>query len=354
MATAVLTLAGALLVIVGGARLFTNGVEWIGKNLGLGEGAVGSVLAAIGTATPESMVPIIAILFGASHHSTEVGVGAILGAPFLLATLGFFLNGMAVTYYHWRGRRRRTVNPDRRVVQRDLRFFLFVYALAISAAFISLYIGKVLVSITLLTAYALFVRAALVPQKEPALAVAAADEQVPHAAMHGGDMDPLLVVQMLRLPVSPGIWLSVGQALVGLGLIVLGAKYFADTIAELSLALGISAFILSVLITPAATELPEVFNSVLWMGMRKDTLAIGNVTGAMVFQSSVVPVVGILLTPWRLDALHLGSAILAYLAILYTYAIFRWRKTVSAGFLFVNGSFYAVYLYLVMGGIFSF
>ena len=91
MATAVPTLAGALLVIVGGARLFTNGVEWIGKNLGLGEGAVGSVLAAIGTATPESMVPIIAILFGASHHSTEVGVGAILGAPFLLATLGFFL-----------------------------------------------------------------------------------------------------------------------------------------------------------------------------------------------------------------------------------------------------------------------
>src|SRR4029078_9643097 len=79
-----------------GAELFTNGIEWFGKKLGLAEGAVGSVLAAVGTALPETMIPIIAILFSGQEHSDEIGVGAILGAPFMLATLAMFVTGIAV------------------------------------------------------------------------------------------------------------------------------------------------------------------------------------------------------------------------------------------------------------------
>ena len=58
---AVLILVIALLVILIGAELFTNGIEWVGRKLDLAEGAVGSVLAAVGTALPETMIPIIAI-----------------------------------------------------------------------------------------------------------------------------------------------------------------------------------------------------------------------------------------------------------------------------------------------------
>ena len=54
----------AFVVILIGAELFTNGIEWFGHKLQLAEGAVGSVLAAVGTALPETMIPIIAILFG--------------------------------------------------------------------------------------------------------------------------------------------------------------------------------------------------------------------------------------------------------------------------------------------------
>ena len=54
----------SLLVILAGAELFTNGVEWVGEGFGLSEGAVGWVLAAVGTALPETILPIIAILRG--------------------------------------------------------------------------------------------------------------------------------------------------------------------------------------------------------------------------------------------------------------------------------------------------
>ena len=85
----ILILAVAFVVILLGAELFTNGIEWFGRKLELAEGAVGSVLAAVGTALPETMIPIIAILFGGGGEATdEVGVGAILGAPFMLVDAG--------------------------------------------------------------------------------------------------------------------------------------------------------------------------------------------------------------------------------------------------------------------------
>src|SRR3989449_7327381 len=85
----------ALVLILVAAEVFTNGVEWIGENLGLSEGAVGSVLAAVGTALPETLLPLVAILIG--HASgKEIGIGAILGAPFMLSTLAMFVLGTAV------------------------------------------------------------------------------------------------------------------------------------------------------------------------------------------------------------------------------------------------------------------
>ncbi|MCU0506086.1 MAG: sodium:calcium antiporter, partial [Chloroflexi bacterium] len=74
-------LAVSFVLILAGAELFTNGIEWFGHRLNLAEGAVGSVLAAVGTALPETMIPIVAILFsGGAAASNEIGIGAILGA----------------------------------------------------------------------------------------------------------------------------------------------------------------------------------------------------------------------------------------------------------------------------------
>src|SRR6476660_1707795 len=101
----ILILLIAFVIILMGAELFTNGIEWFGRKLELAEGAVGSVLAAVGTALPETLIPIIAILFATGESSAEVAVRAILGAPFMLATLAMFVTGIAV---YWAGGHRAT------------------------------------------------------------------------------------------------------------------------------------------------------------------------------------------------------------------------------------------------------
>ena len=77
----------SVVITLAGCHLFTNGIEWLGKRLNISEGAVGSVFAAVGTTLPETSIPIIAIFFGAGREQMEVGLGAILGAPFMLSTL---------------------------------------------------------------------------------------------------------------------------------------------------------------------------------------------------------------------------------------------------------------------------
>src|SRR3954468_231060 len=94
----VLILIAAFVIILLGAELFTNGIEWFGRKLELAEGAVGSVLAAVGTALPETMIPIIAIAFGSGESSEAVGVGATLGAPFMLSPLAMFVTGGGVIF----------------------------------------------------------------------------------------------------------------------------------------------------------------------------------------------------------------------------------------------------------------
>src|SRR5436190_8826549 len=91
-------LAVSLIVILYGAELFTNGVEWIGEGFGLSEGAVGSVLAAVGTALPETLLPLIAIVSGHAAGD-EIGTGAIIGAPFMLTTLAMVVIAVAVLVY---------------------------------------------------------------------------------------------------------------------------------------------------------------------------------------------------------------------------------------------------------------
>src|SRR6478735_287751 len=132
----ILVLAIAFVVILLGAELFTNGIEWFGRKLGLAEGAVGSVLAAVGTALPETMIPIIAIAFGSGESSEAVGVGAILGAPFMLSTLAMFVTGVGVIALRKRRATDTRMAVDTTVLVHDIRYFLIAYGLAIATAFL--------------------------------------------------------------------------------------------------------------------------------------------------------------------------------------------------------------------------
>src|SRR3954469_23791965 len=247
-------LAVAFVVILIGAELFTNGIEWFGRKLQLAEGAVGSVLAAVGTALPETMIPIIAILFASGASASAVGVGAILGAPFMLSTLAMFVTGAAVL---WSARRRSegdSMRVDTVVLAHDMRYFAIAYAIAIGAAFLPLQPVwlKWIVAAVLRGMYGWYVKG----HCEAAPDVDA--EDLLPLRFHPLDRHP----HRIR-PEVPRFRVVNLQVLVALGLIVLGAYAFVGAIEDIAHQLNVDSVLLALIIAPVATELPEKLNSVI-------------------------------------------------------------------------------------------
>ncbi len=334
-------------VILIGAELFTNGIEWVGRKLDLAEGAVGSVLAAVGTALPETMIPIVAILGGGAVSSHEVGIGAILGAPFMLATLAMFVTGVAVIGARSRRKTGATLDIEPVVVGKDVRYFLLTYGVAIAVAFVPIDLTWVrpAAAVLLFVLYAIYVRAHFVAEAQTG---------------HGGDLAPLRFHRLdrgahRRDPVVPRLRAVSLQVIFALGLIVVGALVFVDAVTHISESLGISATLLALVIAPIATELPEKLNSVLWVRQGKDTLAIGNISGAMVFQSCFPVAVALLFAPagWSIGPDSRIAFLSAGIAIVSTIAIFLpmvRRSTLTGRGLLVGGGFYAAYLLVVVVG----
>jgi cation:H+ antiporter len=339
-------LAVALVVILFAAELFTNGVEWIGENLGLSEGVVGSVLAAVGTALPETLLPLVAILIG-HEAGKEIGIGAILGAPFMLSTLAMFVVGVAVLILARNGGRPTDLHGDRRVLLQDLGYFLAMYTLALVAGLFHPKWFKWLLAASLIVGYALYVKRHF---QSPG-------ETVKEAA---GEVKPLYLRRLIgRLqgkptanPSQPPTWASITQALIALGAMVGGARIFVLGVDRIADVFHVPHLALALLIAPVATELPEKFNSVIWISRRKDTLALGNLTGAMVFQSSFPVTIGLLLTPWRFTgAENLDSLVAALVALTAGSVLWltvKFRGRLGAKLLLAQGAFFAGYVVFVL------
>jgi cation:H+ antiporter len=339
-----LLLAIAFLVILAGAELFTNGIEWFGRKLELAEGAVGSVLAAVGTAMPETMIPFIAILAGGTEASSEVGVGAILGAPFMLATLAMFVTGVAVIAVRGRRRDADVMRVDTGVLAHDMRTFAIAYSLAIATAFLpsGLWVVRIGVAIGLLVIYGWYVKGHLDAE----------------ASAEGDELRPLRMHRLDRPgrqadPHEPRLRIVTVQVVVALACIVGGAWVFVQAVEALSTALGVDQILLALVIAPIATELPEKFNSVIWVRQGKDTLAMGNITGAMVFQSTIPTVIALVFAgeAWQVTAdsrIAFLSAGIAFLSAAVIFMPMARRGVLRGRALLVGGAFYLAYLGLVV------
>jgi cation:H+ antiporter len=293
-------------IVLSGALLFTNAVEWLGHRLRLGEGAVGSVLAAVGTATPETLIAIVALI-DATEGSEDVAIGAIVGAPFLLATLAMGLVGLFA--YLFRERRRQGVELDahRPTLERDLLFFLACFAGAGLLAWGPPAALRIPVGIAFLLAYGFYIHRTLGAGGE----------------VQGEEtLEPLLFDRRPERRTDPALSLCLLQLLIGLGAMVGGAQLFVERLLGIADSLGVDALVLALILAPLATELPEKVNSFFWVREGKDSLALGNVSGAMVFQSTIPVGIGLLFTDWSLDGhavlsigLGLAGGLLAYLSL---------------------------------------
>jgi cation:H+ antiporter len=361
-----LFLIGSLAIILLAAELFTNGIEWFGRKLNLAEGAVGSVLAAVATAMPETLIPTIAILgpviFGGDTEASHaIGVGAILGAPFMLSTLAMFVTGVAVVLFARNGRRGTQMRINVRVLGRDVAFFVVGYTIAIGTAFLPAGLEPMRwgIAALLFVIYGIYVRMHFRDDPEEGEAAelnqlhATRLQRMGNGPVRGLDIDvlPGEVDAEDRAGIVPGMRIIVSQVLVALALIIIGAQVFVGAVEHLSTQIGLDPTILALVIAPIATELPEKFNSVLWVRTGKDTLAMGNITGAMVFQSCLPTVLGLLFTSWTFtgeSAIHFASAGVAFLATFLIFGTMLRRGTLSAWTLLIGGPLYLVYIGLAL------
>ena len=284
----------SIVVTLGGCALFTNGIEWFGKRRKISEGAIGSVFAAVGTTLPETSIPIIAIFFGTGQERTEVGLGAILGAPFMLSTLVLPVLAFLLLLYARLGKREAAFKLDYHEVRVDLLFFLSAYAIAVGCGLVTSRPVHYLAAALLIASYVYYMRLKF---------SAASDGE--------SELEPLIFSPGRAVPSYAMIAV---QGAVGLAGLAGGAHLFVTAAKFIAEALDVSPLILALLIAPLATELPEMSNSFLWLYRRKDTLAVGNVTGAMVFQGTFPVSIGLVGTDWSLAPSAMATMGLALVA----------------------------------------
>ncbi|MDE3075861.1 MAG: sodium:calcium antiporter [Chloroflexota bacterium] len=320
-----LLLVGTMLLLLVACELFTNSVEWLGYKLGLSEGTIGSVLAAVGTALPETLIPIVAISRG-GEAARSMSVGAILGAPFMLATLAMFVSGLAVVLMRGMRRESTIVHADMDGMSRDVSWFLLTFGALLVGALLPGGWPRVLLALALLLSYAVYITKTVAHTEQ--------EGQRPPALRFGG--------------VKPNMFLVVLQLVFSLALLLTAAQGFVTAVQDVAKMLNVPLMALSLLIVPVATELPEKFNSVVWLARRRDTLAIGNITGAMVFQAAIPGAIGLLFTSWEFDRYSWLSSALAAGSMVLMWLWLRSKKPLPALLLLFGGLLYAIYVAFVV------
>ena len=317
-------------VILAGSEMFTNGVEWAGHHLSLSEAAVGSLLAAVGTALPETLIPAVALIMshGVPGPHSEVGVGAIIGAPLMLSTVALFVMGVAALGFRSR-RGRIALRVPRTDARRDLAFFLPVFVATVLLGMAGLPpIARYVLGAVLLAVYASY-----------GVVILKLSRDAETSVEHGLYLERLLGGN----PFDPRGPSTILQVLLGTIAIVIGAYVFVDQIVLFSQHANLSPGVLSLILSPLATELPEKYNAVVWIRQSKDNLALANITGAMVFQSCIPVALGLAFTPWHLSSPELLGGAIAIFSAALLYINLR-DGELGTPTLMVGGAAYAAFI----------
>ena len=327
----VVLLAGSALAIYVACVWFLNAVEWLGLHLKVGPLAVGTVLAAIGTALPESVVTLVAVVSG-DQERKHIGVGAALGGPLVLSTIAYAVVGFALLA---RGRRQlvailpaarleaghtgagadgeqgHPAEPPRPVdvpvpteqLLRDQAWFLAVFVVKVGLGLVAFAIKPWLGLLFFATYVVYFVR----------------------ELSASGEHDPAALPPLRLTPraASPRLLPVVVQTLGALAVIFAASQLFVGQLEWAGPRLGLSATVVALLLSPVATELPEVMNALIWVRQGKTQLALANISGAMMIQATVPSGLGLLFTPWRFTAPLVLSGLVTMAAIGYLMATLR-------------------------------
>jgi len=334
----VLLLLGCAVAIYFACEWFVNAIEWLGVRLKVGPLAVGTILAAAGTALPESVVTLVAVLFGSPEHGNDIAVGAAMGGPLVVGTIAYGVTGAMLI---WRKNRTRAAaavgaataqdvasasgdadelaGVDTGRLARDQTWFLAIFTVKVSLGLVAFAI-KPWLGLAFFAVYVLYFVREMTGSGEQA---------------SGEGLEPLKLQPKRAVPTTVAV---AAQTLATLVVIFGASQLFVKQLEWAGPALGLPAMVVALLLSPIATELPEIMNAIIWVRQGKTQLALANISGAMMIQATVPSGIGILFAPWKFNAALIlaGAATMAsviyLLWLLRTNRVTAPRLTAAAGF----------------------
>lgn len=138
--------------------------------------------------------------------------------------------------------------------------------------------------------------------------------------------------------------MTILELLLALVAILGAAVLFTNAVEILGERLEMGGGSVGSIMAAVGTALPEKFNSVIWVREDKDVLALGNITGAMVFQSTLPVTLGLLFTQWKLNFIGVFAVVIALLSGGAFYLLLRSKRPMRALYLMGGGIMYLVFL----------
>ena len=323
MPITLLMLAVLAATIYFACEYFVNGVEWLGDRLGFSETATGTILAAFGTALPESAVTAAAVLFGHNPGQKDIGIGAAVGGPLVLSTISYGVVGATLILGY-----RRLGRPDTALVTDCLRlsgdqgWFLVIFACKVALGLMA-FAWKPWLAIPFLLAYALYLRREIGESHD--------------------DRTELLEPLRLHPRGTPSMFLIVLQTAASLLVIAAASRAFVDQLGNVAAAAHLQPQFVALLLSPVATELPETMNAVIWVRQGKERLALANISGSMMIQATIPAALGIAFSSWIFSNEVLAAAVVTQFAIFLLWLLFR-RGHIDGRSLAPVSALYAVFV----------
>jgi cation:H+ antiporter len=321
-------LLGSAVLIYLACEFFVNGVEWVGRKMAVGQKATGTILAAFGTALPESVVTFVAVTFPRTVADKDIGVGAAMGGPLALGTVAYAVVGVTLLLC----KRQLPAGDEARILyaglSRDQAWFI-VISIAKLAVGLAAFAFKPWLGVLFLAAYAAYAWKEMTGVEDA--------EEV--------ELEPLKLTPKAGTPTT---WAALAQTLAALAVIFAASHFFVGQLGALGPYLNLKPQLLSLLISPIATELPETLNAVIWIRQGKVRLALANISGAMMIQATVPTAFGLFATPWVLDqALVLAGAVTLLSVSILFFAF--WRGWITRTYLACMSLAYVAFAAVTLG-----
>ena len=247
--TTVLMIAGLVLLVAGG-DLLVRGATTAARLLGVSPLMIGLTLVGFGTSTPELVTSVTA----AMKEAPGIAVGNVVGSN--IANILLILGLAAVIF---------PLAVDPKGFQRDSSVVV-IASLACLAAVLVGFLGRPvgLLFLAALAAYILFVYIQERTVKDEA------GEVLEHMAEDA--------------PTAPAsLPVSIGLALAGIALTILGARWLVVGAIDLAQGLGVSDAVIGLTVVAVGTSLPELATTAVAAIRRHADVAYGSIVGSNIY-----------------------------------------------------------------------